>query len=1068
MKTNLPVTDHEILLQDGEEIVSKTDLKGQITDVNQSFIDISGFTREELIGKSHNIVRHPDMPPEAFQDLWDKLNAEHPWVGMVKNRCKNGDYYWVQANVTPIKDSGRICGFMSVRTKPTRAQIETADKLYQEINDGKKSINQNSFLSKLNIFSGLRIWQKLSVILATTLIPLFSLLYLLLNEQNDAIHAAQNEVHGIEYIIPLRSMQQNLAEHRGRSAALLSGDTSQSAQLLSLESLLQEDIARVDNTNEKYGTLIGLDKEWQALKNKWLTLKERLPGLDIEENFSQHSEIIENLFDFVVHIAQKSGMTVDPNLETSYFINLTVNQLLPLANDIGVLRGAGASAAKNGSISTRNRDNLLKKSAAASRGVHDIKDIFQSLLAVDPSLENKFGDSSETFIRNTERFLETVDEEFLQSEIIRIDSSTYFKQSTDIINELYSLFTLSEEHLAQQLNEHVDNLRSQQSIELGAISLIVIIVLLAYFKVVRGITTPLAKAIDNFEAISEGNFSSDLNSKESKDETGDVLRSLTSMKIKLGYELSDSRTRAAESLRIQVALDNVSANVMVADNYGEIIYMNDAVSKMMENAQEEIRKDLPDFNVDHLLGANIDSFHKDPSHQRGMLEKLKTTYSSKIQIGDRHFSLSANPVVDASGSRLGTVVEWGDITEQLDAERQVEKLINQALAGELDQRLETQNYQGFMRTIGDGVNQMLDTVVMPVKEVRRVLSLLAEGNLRESMNGEFSGEFAALDDALNTTMNQLNGTVSGILESGVQISQGSSEIAQGNTTLSQRTEEQAASLEETASSMEQMTSTVKQNADNARQADQLATNARNQAEQGGKVAGETAEAMSTINQSSKKIAEIIGVIDEIAFQTNLLALNAAVEAARAGEQGRGFAVVASEVRNLAQRSASAAKDIKELINDSVDKVEEGTRLVGESGKSLDEIVLSIKKVSDIVAEISAASQEQASGIEQVNNAITQMDQVTQQNAALVEETAAASDSVSQQAQHLMGLMKFFSTDVESSQQPTDSHSLAHGSVAKFPDRGIKKVSAPEQKVNVHKTNTQASTYQQDDSEWEEF
>jgi len=233
---------------------------------------------------------------------------------------------------------------------------------------------------------------------------------------------------------------------------------------------------------------------------------------------------------------------------------------------------------------------------------------------------------------------------------------------------------------------------------------------------------------------------------------------------------------------------------------------------------------------------------------------------------------------------------------------------------------------------------------------------------------------------------------------------GTDEISKGNTNLSQRTEEQASSLEETASSMEQMTSTVKQNADNASQANQLATAARNQAEKGGEIVAEAVSAMASINDASSRIADIIGVIDDIAFQTNLLALNAAVEAARAGEQGRGFAVVAAEVRTLASRSAAAAKEIKGLIQDSVAKVEHGSRLVGQSGQSLSDIVTAVKKASDIVAEIAAACQEQASGIDQVNKAVASLDQVTQQNAALVEQAASAAESLSEEAQHLDSMM----------------------------------------------------------------
>jgi methyl-accepting chemotaxis protein len=253
------------------------------------------------------------------------------------------------------------------------------------------------------------------------------------------------------------------------------------------------------------------------------------------------------------------------------------------------------------------------------------------------------------------------------------------------------------------------------------------------------------------------------------------------------------------------------------------------------------------------------------------------------------------------------------------------------------------------------------------------------------------------------------------------IATASSQIAAGNQDLSSRTEEQASSLEETASSMEELTSTVKQNADNARQANQLALTASGVAEKGGEVVSQVVTTMGSINDSSRKIVDIINVIDGIAFQTNILALNAAVEAARAGEQGRGFAVVAAEVRTLAQRSANAAKEIKSLINDSVDKVAAGSRLVNQAGVTMEEVVGSVKRVTDIMAEIMAASQEQSAGIEQVNQAITQMDQVTQQNAALVEESAAAADSMQQQASTLSQAVAVFRIESRpASMQPVAS------------------------------------------------
>ena len=308
------------------------------------------------------------------------------------------------------------------------------------------------------------------------------------------------------------------------------------------------------------------------------------------------------------------------------------------------------------------------------------------------------------------------------------------------------------------------------------------------------------------------------------------------------------------------------------------------------------------------------------------------------------------------------------------------------------------------------------SITTPINQAVKVAQTVAAGDLSSRIEVESGDEFGQLQQALKD-MNASLVNIVGQVRTGTEtIAVASREIATGNLDLSSRTEEQASSLEETASSMEELTSTVKQNAENARQANQLVVSTADIAVKGGHVVGQVVDTMASIKESSRKISDIIGVIDGIAFQTNILALNAAVEAARAGEQGRGFAVVAAEVRNLAQRSAGAAKEIKALIEDSVGKVDAGGKLVDEAGKTMDEIVGSVKRVTDIMGEIAAASQEQSSGIEQVNQAVGQMDDVTQQNAALVEQAAAAAESLQDQAAKLADAVSVFRLDGMTSQQ----------------------------------------------------
>jgi len=523
---------------------------------------------------------------------------------------------------------------------------------------------------------------------------------------------------------------------------------------------------------------------------------------------------------------------------------------------------------------------------------------------------------------------------------------------------------------------------------------------------------------------------------------------------------------AVESYRIRTALDNATTCMMVADSDRKIVYLNPSAQEMMRNAQDDIRQAIPDFNASNILGQSIDRYHSDPSHQAALLAKLDDIYETRIRMGARTFDLTIAPVRDKDGGVLGDVVEWKDMTAELAVQDEIDHVVQAVVIGDLSKRISVDDKQGFMRALAERINALNDTVQDVFDEIAESLSALAKGNLDYQIGKDYDGIYEALKQDTNQTSERLRGIVGEIITSSSEITNASREIASGSIDLSQRTENQASNLEETAASMEEMATTIKQNANNAQQANMLAMKARDVAEDGGSVVVQAVSAMSSIEESSQKVSDIIGVIDEIAFQTNLLALNAAVEAARAGDAGKGFAVVASEVRTLAQRSSEAAKDIKGLILDSNQQVHDGVHLVGETGASLDNIVEAIKRVADIVSEIAAASQQQASGVDQINSAVTQMDEMTQQNAALVEESSASARSLEEQSEKMMQLVSFFTTrELGEFKRPSMSHAP---SSPQEPQSTANDDVMPEKGGQIENPLSLSHDIVSEDADWEEF
>lgn len=897
MKTNLPVTQTEVHLSADDLVVSTTDLKGLITSVNETFVRISGFSETELLGQPHNLVRHPDMPVEAFADLWKTLKEGRPWSGMVKNRCKNGDFYWVMANATPIFNNGVITGYMSVRRRPERPQVEAAEQAYRMFRENKATgsmIKDGEVVSSGFSLSG---WLK-TLSIATRVYFICGLLTLGMVTMGGlgvrATFDGNSRLHSVydDRVVPLQQLKE-VADAYAVSIVDLSHKTRDGAE--EFESGLKKvmDAQAV------------IKKQWALYVSTDLTPEER-----------------------------------------------------------GLI-GEAELLMKKGDVVTEQLKEILARKDKTALTVFAAKDLYP---AIDPI--------------------------------------------SDKLSELVALQLREAKTKVEQATS------DSAQLKVNLILLTAVFALIGGFfatSLMRSIRRPIAQATQFFRSLSEGKADVVFRA-ERRDELSVIADAARIMQVKFGCDLAEARSTADTMTRIKIALDNVSTGVMIADCDRNIVYANTAVQRLLKIAESDIREQLPTFEADKLVGTNIDIFHKNPSHQAKMLDGLQQTHTANLKIGVRHMQVTANPVLNSKGERLGSVAEWLDRTAEVKVQEEVDELVRAAGQGDLSKRIDLSGKDGFFLTLGGGLNQLVGNTQQALHTTSSALSRLAEGDLTKTIDVEFSGVFGQLKDDTNLTVTRLRDIVDQIQVATEAINTAAKEIASGNSDLSARTEQQASSLEETASSMEELTSTVRQNADNAKQANDLAANAQKVAVNGGEVVSKVVNTMSAIHQSSNKIADIIGVIDGIAFQTNILALNAAVEAARAGEQGRGFAVVATEVRNLAQRSANAAKEIKGLISDSVEKVEIGNKLVDQAGRTMEEIVSSIRRVAKIMSDISEASVEQSAGIEQVGLAVSQMDEATQQNAALVEQAAAAAESLEEQAESLSQSVAAFRIDGASANQ----------------------------------------------------
>ncbi|MFO1413488.1 MAG: methyl-accepting chemotaxis protein [Burkholderiales bacterium] len=1007
MRKNLPVTAVEYVLRDDACIVTETDLKGRITFANPGFLEASGFAEEELLGEPHNLVRHPDMPEEAFADLWNTLKKGRPWTGFVKNRRKNGDFYWVKANVTPVRKGDEVTGYMSVRTKPSRDEVDAATAIYRKFiaHEARGLMIREGRVVRSNFVTRSRLWHrvlaapiaaKLSVAGALLLMPLVVCMAILFQGFSEQKSAANLQQLGLSQHFPLRVVLQGMQAHRGLTGLLLAGDPSARAKLDENESRLESTMAQIDKSPEVLAKL-GAEESWKEAKASWQDVKAKYATMTPPASFEAHTKTIAQVLETMDKVADGSGLLLDPDTDSYHAIDMLTTYLPEQTETLGRMRGMGVTLmGKKEPATLEEKRPLFALSGVAEFNDNGLRLAITRLMRANPDAADRLGTPYDDAATAAEKFLGTVNDQILLERQERMPPAAYIDQATRAVDATYKLYDATAPIIAELIDARIARITLHRNLIIGVTLCGLLVAVLVGWVVLRRVSHLLGIADKALSNVAHGHYDNVL-PPAATDELGRLLLTIKEMQIRLGYN-EDTARAAIAARRIKNALDKCSTSVLVADEEGKVIYANECMTTMLAKDEAALRTVLPKLDSAKLVGAPFDVFDRDGSGN--VLEKMVAAHVTHLDLAGYLFDVTATAVTDDEGKRVGTVVEWADRTAEARAGEAVAGIVTAANHGDFTQRIDTARMDGIYKTLSEGMNQLMQTSSVGLAEVVRVLGALAKGDLTETITNRYEGTFGQLKDYSNATVEQLTSLVRQLKDATEAITTASREIAAGNQDLSQRTEEQASSLEETASSMEELTGTVKQNADNAKQANQLAAAASQVAVHGGEVVGQVVGTMESITASSRKIVDIISVIDGIAFQTNILALNAAVEAARAGEQGRGFAVVAAEVRNLAQRSAAAAKEIKTLIGDSVSKVESGSALVATAGKTMQEIVGSVQRVTDIMSEITAASEEQASGISQVSQAVQQMDKVTQQNAALVEEAAAAAMSMQEQAGQL--------------------------------------------------------------------
>jgi len=822
-----------------------------------------------------------------------------------------------------------------------------------------KPLRRGTWLHR-NFLSRYPLGTKLLLLTCLALFPLGFLAEYFVMAQVTSLRSAAGERSGMSLYAPLDRFIWEVAEHSEADCRALLGGAGEGAAPGVLLERAASDLAAFGLIERARGN-VGTHEGRTQLEALFAALKER-ESTTPAESLERHNQVLVAAIDVETRIGTEWGLLRDPDLLLDALLDVTLRDMPNLIAAVSGLRAhlliestPGRGDLKDRMQTTRLASVAIDRSTSALGRLGIALSSSSGSPQVRFQISNAIAHSNRSVLQWLGHVLSGLSETVEKP----ADLNTLLDQSNGMLRSLQSLHdkvSAAALLLIQQREE-----QERRNLLFAAIGTFVTVCLGGFMM--QAVSSRTASAVRRLLMISDriaaGQYDQ-LIDERGVDEISQLFAGFAEMQRRLSLQIGTERAQLVINNRIRAALDNVAGAVVVAAASGALVHVNKSAAALLREAEADIRTKVPEFNAEELHGQSLEPICEaligEPLH----LLELEQTVVREFTAGKRTFRIVANPVSAESGERFGAVMEWTDRTAEIAVENELQAMLRSVIEGSLDERIEIHGKTGFFEMMSRAVNELAENIAA---------------------------------------------VVAGVKAAAGEVYRGAQELSHGNTHLAQRTENQSQFLERTAQLMSTMTESARGNAESAAQADRLANVARLEAESGVVVVGNAVEAMQAINEASRRIATIVGVIDEIAFQTNLLALNAAVEAARAGEQGRSFAVVAGEVRTLAGRSASAAKEIKALIEDSIGKVAVGSDLVMKSGATLGQIVQSAKRVSDIVGEISAASREQTGGIEQVNLAMGEIEEITQQNAALVEQAAAASQSMAERAHELTQLME---------------------------------------------------------------